>query len=90
MVLCQKKQKYCEPEELSIGDSWIALSLATDSGLVLSGRIGKHTDELAQELIEHTKGKTACHHWQTNGWEGYSRHLTDKVSHQVSKALAKR
>ncbi|ABW29069.1 hypothetical protein AM1_4088 [Acaryochloris marina MBIC11017] len=67
MVFCQKKQKHCEPEELSVGDCWIALSLAKDSGLVLSGRIGKHTDELAQALIENTEGKTACHHWQTDG-----------------------
>ncbi len=52
MVLCQKKQKHCEPEEWSVGDCWIALSLAKASGLVLSGRIGKHTDKLAQALIE--------------------------------------
>ncbi|ABW32420.1 hypothetical protein AM1_C0112 (plasmid) [Acaryochloris marina MBIC11017] len=43
------------------------MSLAKDSGLVFSGRIGKHTDELAQELIENTEGKTAYHHWQTDG-----------------------
>ncbi|KAI9135642.1 IS1 family transposase [Acaryochloris sp. CCMEE 5410] len=85
-----KKQKPCDPEELSVGDCWIALSLAKDSGLVLSGRIGKHTDELAQELIENTEGKTACHHWQTDGWEGYSRQLADEVIHQVSKALTQR
>jgi len=36
---------YCGPEELSVGDCWVALNLAKDSGLVLSGRIGKHTDQ---------------------------------------------
>lgn len=39
----------------------MALSLAKDSGLVLSGRIGKHIDELAQALIVNTEGKTSCH-----------------------------
>lgn len=87
MVFCQKKQKHCEPQELGIGDCWIALSLAQDSGLVLSGRIGKHTDELAQELIENTEGKTTCHRWPTDGWEGYSRQLSDDTIHEVSKAL---
>nr|WP_236619077.1 IS1 family transposase [Acaryochloris sp. CCMEE 5410] len=82
-----KKQKPCDPEELSVGDCWIALSLSKDSGLVLSGRIGKHTDELAQELIENTEGKIVCHNWQTDGWEGYSRQLPDKVIHHVSKVL---
>ena len=56
MVLCPKKQKHCGPDELTAGDGWIALSLAKDSGLLLSGRTGKHTDELAA-LIVNTEGK---------------------------------
>ncbi|BDM77177.1 hypothetical protein AM10699_00510 [Acaryochloris marina MBIC10699] len=67
MVLCQTKQKYYEPKELSVGDCWRALSLAKDSDLVLSSRIGKHTDEPAQALFENAEGKTAYHHWQTGG-----------------------
>lgn len=90
MVFCEKKQKHCEPSELTIGDCWVALSLAKDSGLLLSGRIGKHTDELAQALVVNTEGKTACHRWQTDGWDGYARQLPDKVTHEVSKALTQR
>ncbi len=42
-----KKQKRCLPEELEAGDCWLALSLAQLSGLILCGRVGKHTDQLA-------------------------------------------
>ncbi len=51
MVVCRKKQKHCLPEELKVGDCWIALSLAQLNGLILAGRVGKHTDELALELV---------------------------------------
>ncbi len=54
-----KKQKHCLPEELAIGDCWIALSLAQLSGLILTGRVGKHTDELVAELLVNTQGKLA-------------------------------
>lgn len=37
-----------------------------------------------------TEGKTACHHWQTDGWEGYSRQLPVQLIHEVSKALTQR
>ena len=60
MVVCPKKQKHCLPEELESGDCWIALSLAQLNGLILSGRGGKHTDELATELVTSTQGKTDC------------------------------
>ncbi len=56
MVICRKKQKHCLPDELKAGDCWIALSLAASSGLILSGRVGKHTDKLAQELVVGTEG----------------------------------
>jgi hypothetical protein len=51
VVVCRKKQKHCLPEELKVGDCWIALSLAQLNGLILAGRVGKHTDELAVELV---------------------------------------
>ena len=51
MVICGKKQKRCLPEELEAGDCWIGLSLAQLSGLILCGRVGKHNDELAIELV---------------------------------------
>jgi hypothetical protein len=49
-----KKQRQCLPEELEAGDCWIALSLAQLNGLILCGRVGKHTNELAIELVAST------------------------------------
>ena len=86
MVVWRKKQKRCLPEELEAGDCWIALSLAQLSGLILTGRVGKHTDELAQELISSTEGRTDCKEWGTDGWQGYRRVLPDEVDHYISKA----
>lgn len=48
-----KKQKHCLPAELDAGDCWIALSLAQRSGLILCGRVGKHTDELGPDYRRH-------------------------------------
>ena len=91
MVVCPKKQKHCLPEELEIGDCWIALSLAQLSGLILTGRVGKHTDELAAELLVSTQGKTDCTEWHTDGWKGYERVLPDdEVEHFISKVLTQR
>jgi len=90
LVICRKKQKRCLPEELEVGDCWIALSLAQLSGLILCGRVGKHTDELAQELVTSTEGKTNCTEWSTDGWEGYQRVLPEEVEHYISKALTQR
>lgn len=90
VVVCWKKQKHCLPEELEAGDCSIALSLAQLSGLILCGRVGKHTDELAQELINTTEGKTDCKEWGTDGWEGYGRVLPSEVDHYISKVLTQR
>ncbi len=49
-------REHCLPDELQVGDCWIALSLTASSGLILSGRVGKHTDKLAQELVVITEG----------------------------------
>lgn len=85
-----KKQKCCLPEELEAGNCWIALSLAQLSGLILCGRVGKHTDELAEELISSTEGKTDCKEWDTDGWEGYGRVLPNQVDHYISETLTQR
>jgi len=91
VVICRKKQKHCLSEELEVGDCWIALSLAQLSGLILCGRVGKHTDELALELVASTEGKTDCCEWHTDGWGGYARVLhDDKVEHYISKVLTQR
>lgn len=68
----------------------MALSLAQLSGLILSGRVGKHTDSLAQELVVSTEGKTDCQEWDTDGWEGYQRVLPEAVDHYISKVLTQR
>jgi IS1 family transposase len=73
-----------------MGDCWIALSLAQLSGLILTGRVGKHTDGLASELVVSTEGKTGCSEWHTDGWSGYERMLASEVEHYISKALTQR
>lgn len=91
MVVCRKKQKHCLPEELETRDCWIAVSLAQLSGLILCARLGKHTDEFAQELVSSTEGKTDCTEWHTDGWGGYERALcSDEIEHYISKALSQR
>ncbi len=90
MVIYRKKQKHCLPEELETGDCWIGLSLAQLSGLILCGRVGKHTDELAEDLVSSTEGKTDCKEWHTDGWDGYERVLSDEIDHYISKALTQR
>lgn len=82
-----KKQKQCQPEEIQVGDCWVALSLAQTSGLILAARVGKHTDLLLMELLVSTEGKTSCQEWDTDGWGGYERVVPDIVSHFISKAL---
>ena len=78
MVICAKKQKWslsfaevqCLPEELEVGDCWIAISLASSSELILSARVGKHTDELLEDLVVSTEGKTECKEWNSDNWGG--------------------
>ncbi len=78
------------PEELEKGDCWIAISLASDSGLILSARVGKHTDELLEELVVSTEGKTECKEWNTDAWGGYERVLPIEVSHYIGKDKTQR
>jgi IS1 family transposase len=62
------------------------LSLARESGLILTGRVGKHTDAFAQTLIWNTEGKTAATVWFTDGWKAYERQLSDAVELWVGKS----
>lgn len=57
MVIRFKKQKQCLPQELEAGDCWIAVSLANSSGLILAARVGKHTDELIEQLVVSSEEK---------------------------------
>ncbi len=60
MVIRKKKQKHCLPEELEVGDCWIGVSLAKESGLIVNVRVGKHTNEFLAELVANKEGKTNC------------------------------
>ncbi len=90
MVFYQKKQKQCLPEELDVGDCWIGLSLAKDSGLILSVRVGKHTDIFLDELVVSTEGKTNSKLWYTDNWGGYERVLPPEILHVVGKENTQR
>jgi hypothetical protein len=52
--------------------------LAQLNSLILSGRIGKHTDSEAIELVASTQAKTDCQQWHTDGWRGYEPVLRDE------------
>jgi IS1 family transposase len=86
----EKNIHRCLPDELVAGDCWIALSLAQLSGLILTGRVGKHTDQLAIELVTSTEGKTNCKESHTDGWNGYERVLSEQIDHYISKVLTQR
>ncbi len=60
-------------------------SLAQDSGLVLAARVGKHTDELIEELVVSTEGKTDCKQWNSDDWGGYERVLPPEILHHIGK-----
>ncbi len=90
MVVCAKKQKQCLADELEVGECWIALSLANSSGLILAARVGKHTDELLEELIVSTEGKSDCKHWNSDDWGGYERVLPFEILHYIGKDRTQR
>ena len=90
MVICTKKQKHCLPEDLEVGDCWIGISLARESGLILIARVGKHTDALLNELVVRTEGKTDAQQWYTDDWGGYERVLPPEVTHVIGKENTQR
>ncbi|MBM0744720.1 IS1 family transposase [Phormidium sp. CLA17] len=85
-----KKQKQCLPQELEAGDCWIAVSLADSSGLILAARVGKHTDELIEELVVSSEGKTACKRFNSDDWGGYVRVLPPEILHHIGKDKTQR
>ena len=98
MVVCTKKQKQCLPGELEVGDCWIVLSLANCSGLILAAQVEKHTDELIEELIVSTEGKTGFKRWNSDVrlwrsealWGGYERVLPPEILHYIGKDRTQR
>lgn len=73
-----------------MGDCWIAIALADSSGLILAARIGKHTDELIEDLIVSTEGKTHCKQWNSDNWGGYERLLPAEILHYIGKDKTQR
>lgn len=73
-----------------MGDCWIAMSLADSSCLILAARVGKHTDELLEELLVSTEGKTDCQCWNSDDWGGYERILPPEVEHYIGKDKTQR
>ena len=71
--------------ELTEGDCWVGMTQASSSGLILSARVGKHTDQFIEELIVNTEGKTSCKQWHTDDWGGYERVLPPEVEHIIGK-----
>ncbi len=61
------------------------MTQASSSGLILSARVGKHTDNFIEELIVNTEGKTSCIRWHTDDWGGYERVLPLEVEHIIGK-----
>ena len=90
MLVCCKKQKQCLPQELEAGDCWIAVSLADSSGLILAARVGKHTDELIEQLVVSSEGKTACKRFNSEDWGGYQRVLPLEIEHYLGKDKTQR
>ncbi len=90
MVICFKKQKQCCAQELEVGDCWIGLSLADSSGLILAARVGKHTDELIEQLVISTEGKTDCKRFNSDDWGGYERVLPPSIQHYIGKDKTQR
>jgi hypothetical protein len=35
-----------------VGDCWIGLSLAGNSGLIMAARVGKHTDAFRSRIVQ--------------------------------------
>lgn len=66
-----------------MGDCWIGVSLAKASGLILSARVGKHTDAFLAELVANTEEKTDCKLCYTDDWGSYERVFTDEVEQHI-------
>ncbi|QUY44796.1 hypothetical protein I1H34_12330 [Acaryochloris marina S15] len=69
-----------------MGDCWMAITLANTSGVILSCRVGKHTDSLLNELVTSTEGKTDCKDWNSDDWGGYERGLCRKKCFQLQNS----
>lgn len=56
----------------------------------MAARVGKHADELIEELIVTTETKTDCKWWNSDDWCGYERVLSPDVLHHIGKDRTQR
>ena len=90
MVIREKHQKHSLPEEFEVGGCWIGVSLAKQSGLIISTRVGKYTDELLADLVANTEGNMDCKLWYTDAWGGYEQILPPEMIHIIGKLNTQR
>lgn len=57
---------------------------------VLAARVGKHTDELIDQLVISTEGKTNCKEFNSDDWGGYERVLPPEIQHHIGKDKTQR
>ena len=56
----------------------------------MAARVGKHTDELIEQLVVSSEGKTACKRWNSDEWGGYGRVLPSEILHHIGKDKTQR
>lgn len=49
-----------------------------------------HTDELIDELVVNTEGKTNCKQFNSDDWGGYERVLPPEIQHHIGKDKTQR
>ena len=52
--------------------------------------MGKHTDELIEQLVMNTEGKTDCKQFNSDNWGGYERILPPEIQHYAGKDKTQR
>ena len=75
MVICQKKQKNCSPEEThQAGDFWDHTAITPESKLIVSLVVGKRTKDRTQALVIDTQSRLQKGHLPalfSDGYDGY-------------------
>lgn len=81
MVIGQKKQKNCRPEEThQAGDFWDHTAITPDSKLIVSLVVGKRTKDQTQELVNDTQSRLQTGHLPalfSDGYEGYESSILE-------------
>ncbi|MCX5964305.1 MAG: hypothetical protein NT070_14520 [Cyanobacteria bacterium] len=54
--------------------------LLNPRSLILAARVGKPTDELIEQLVMNTEGKTDCKQFNNDDWGGYEQSYRQRCS----------